>query len=62
MCVFMCFYDKNVYIFHNECADSSKPHWEIKLFSWNSISEHLFYLILRTSYINIETTVENSNT
>ena len=25
MCIFMCFYDKKVYFFHNEYADSSKP-------------------------------------
>ena len=26
MCIFLCFYDKKVYFFHNECVDSSKPH------------------------------------
>ena len=31
----MYFYDKNAYFFHNECADSSEPHWEHKLFLWN---------------------------
>ena len=30
---FMC--DKILYFYHNECADSSEPQWELKLFSWN---------------------------
>ena len=36
----MYFYDKHVYFFYNECADSSEPQWEYKLFLWNSVSEH----------------------
>ena len=39
---FMSFYDKKVYFFHNECADSSKPHSELKLFWW--------YLVYQNTY------------
>ena len=42
MYIFMCFYDKKVYFFHNECADSLKPHWELKLFSWNLVYQNTY--------------------
>ena len=31
----MYFYVRHVYIFHNECADSSEPQWEHEFFSEN---------------------------
>ena len=33
--VYLYFYDKHAYFFHSECADSSEPQWEHKLFLWN---------------------------
>ena len=42
MCIFMCLYDKKVYFFHNECAASSKPHWELNLFSWNLVYQNTY--------------------
>ena len=57
MCIFMCFYNKKVYFFHNESADSSKPHWEIKLFSWNLVYQNSLILFNFTNIINIEITV-----
>ena len=42
MYIFMYFYDTKVYIFHNERADSSKPRWELKLFSWNLVYQNTY--------------------
>ena len=38
ICIFMHFFDKIVYFFHNECADSSEPQREHKFLC---VSEHL---------------------
>ena len=56
MYIFMSFYDKKVYFFHNECADSSKPHWELKLFWWNLVYQNT-YSFNFTNILDTETTV-----
>ena len=38
----MYFYDKHVYFFHNECADSAEPQREHKLFSWNLVYQNTY--------------------
>ena len=49
MCIYMRFYDKKVHFFHNDCADSSKPHWELKIiFMKLSVSEHVVFVNLQT--------------
>ena len=47
MCIFYVFYGKKAYFFHNECADSTKPLCERKLFSCDQVyqnTEHVFFL------------------
>ena len=46
----MCFYDKQVYFFYNECADSSKSHWELKLFSWKLVYQNTFSIYFYEHY------------
>ena len=47
----MYFYDKHVYFFHNEHADSSESQWEHKLISWN-IRAQLFKKISEYCVLN----------
>ena len=51
--VFLCiFYDKHVHFFYDECADSSEPQWDHKLFSWNlEYRNNNSNLILRTTWL-----------
>ena len=67
MCIYMCFYDKKVYFFHNECADSSKPHLELKLFSSNLVYHNtntysiLFYEHYKYRNNSLENSVRNKS-
>ena len=45
MYIFMgFFYDKKVYFFHSECADSSKPLWKLKLILWNLVYQNTYFI------------------